>query len=270
MPLLPSDFVIREPFERYHAQAQHCISSHQLQDFIKSPLLFKRKRDGLIPDADSTAYIIGRAAHTLILEGSVVCQQTYAVGGPINPSTGKCYGQTTQKYQDWAQAQGKQTITDEQYELIMQMSDGVHSNADAHTLLRNGIPEAVVRTEYNGILCQIRIDWLAPEYGLVDLKTCDDLTYFEADARRYGYQRQMAFYRAVYASAARLQASAVPVYIIAVEKREPFRAGVWKPSESTLALAETEINNALTRMAVCFENDLWPTGYEDTRVMEIA
>jgi hypothetical protein len=31
----------------------------------------------------------------------------------------------------------------------------------------------------------------------VDLKTCDDLTWFEADSRRYGYAHQLAFYRAV-------------------------------------------------------------------------
>ena len=60
----------------------------------------------------------------------------------------------------------------------------------------------------------------------MDLKTCDDLTWFEADARKLGYLHQMAFYRAVLAQV--LDGLLVPVHIIAVEKKEPFRCGVWR------------------------------------------
>ena len=66
-------------------------------------------------------------------------------------------------------------------------------------LLEYGEPEGVVRADYCGMPCQIRMDWFEPHHGIVDLKTCDDLTWFEADARRYGYAHQLAFYRAVLA-----------------------------------------------------------------------
>ena len=51
--------------------------------------------------------------------------------------------------------------------------------------------EGVVRAEYRGVPCQIRMDWFSPKHGIVDLKTCDSLKWFENDCRRYGYIFQM-------------------------------------------------------------------------------
>ena len=38
--------------------------------------------------------------------------------------------------------------------------------------------------------------------AIFELKTADDLTWFEADSRRYGYAHQLAFYRSILAAAA--------------------------------------------------------------------
>ena len=106
---------------------------------------------------------------------------------------------------------------------------------------------------------------LHPHRGIVDFKTCDDLTWFEADARRYGYAHQLAFYRAVLAQVIGI---VMPAYIIAVEKKEPFRAGVWRISEDTLAQAQKENEAAIERMKRCIATDTWPTGYEECRVFD--
>ena len=45
-------FLIREPAEVYHRNAANFLSSHFLADFRKCPLLYHRKRCGLIPDQD--------------------------------------------------------------------------------------------------------------------------------------------------------------------------------------------------------------------------
>ena len=89
-----------------------------------------------------------------------------------------------------------------------------------------------MRAEYCGTRCQIRIDWTHPHRGIVDLKTCDELDWFEADARRYRYMTQFAFYQAVLA---KVISQFVPVHVVAVEKREPFRCGVWRLSDGYLA-----------------------------------
>jgi hypothetical protein len=148
------------------------------------------------------------------------------------------------------------------------MAAGVGLNDRAVDLLVYGQAEGVVRAPYCGVPCQIRIDWLNPHTSVVDLKTCDDLTWFEADSKRYGYHRQMAFYRAVLAQA--LGGLLVPVHIIAVEKKEPFRCGVWRISDDTLSIAQRENEAAIHRLKHCRQTDRWPTGYEEIRILDVA
>lgn len=257
-----------EPAATYHEQASRFLSSHQLLDFIRCPWLYRKKDLKLIGRAvESTSYLIGRATHVLILEGREAYEASFALGGPINERTGKPFGAGTKAFAEWAAIQGKPVLSHEQVELVEQMASGVTMNDEAVSLLRHGRSEGVVRTEYCGTPCQIRMDWLHPERGIVDLKTCDDLTWFEADARRYDYHRQMAFYRAVLAQT--LGGTLVPVHLIAVEKKEPFRCGVWRIGDDTLAQAQRENEAAIRRLLACVQRDEWPTGYENVRVLEV-
>lgn len=258
-------FLICESADVYHAKAKEFLSSHQLGDFRKSPALHHRKKLGLVADEDRPAYPIGRALHTLVLEGRKQFETEYAVGGPVNPKTGQPFGPTTKVFAEWAATCGKQVLTDTQYDLIAKMAEGVREHQIAVDLLSSGIPEGVVRAEYCGVPCQIRMDWFDPHRGLVDLKTCDDLTWFVADAKRYGYVYQMAFYHAVLRQVISLP---MPVYFLAVEKKEPFRAGVWRVHEDLLSQAERENEAAIERLKVCMESDTWPTGYAEVRVFD--
>lgn len=262
------DVLTAEPATEYHAKAGRFLSSHQLLDFIKCPWLHRKKSVGLVVESESPSYLIGRAAHVRVLEGRDSYHAAFALGGPINPQTSKPYGATTQAFRAWAETQGKPVLSHEQVELIEQIAAGVAMNDEAVDLLVDGQAEGVVRAEYCGTPCQIRLDWVNPHRGIVDFKTCDDLTWFEADARRYGYHRQMAFYRAVLAQV--LNGMQVPVHLIAVEKKEPFRCGVWQVSDDTLSIAQRENEAAIRRLLTCRQNDSWPTGYEDIRTLDVA
>lgn len=255
-----------EPADTYHAKAAEFLSSHQLLDFMKCPWLYHKKQIGLIQDRDSQAYFLGRAAHVRILEGHSKYCREFAFGGPINPTTGKPFGQATKAFAEWAATQGKPVLTQEQVDLVEQMASGVAMNDAALDLLHTGKAEGVVRTEYVDMPCQARLDWVNPHRGIADLKTCDDLTWFEADARRFGYPRQMAFYQAVLAQA--LGGLLVPIHIIAVEKKEPFRCGTWRLAEVLLADCRRENEAAIRRLASCANKDLWPTGYEEIRIFD--
>ena len=257
-----------ESAEEYHAKAGEYLSSHQLLEFIRCPWLYRKKTLGLIDDKDSPAYLVGRAAHIRVLEGRNAYETAFALGGPVNPKTGKPYGSATKAFAEWVTAQGKPVLSHGQVELIEQMASGVAMNAEAVDLLLYGRSEGVVRVEYCGTPCQIRIDWVHPHRGIVDFKTCDDLTWFESDARRFGYHRQMAFYRAVLAQA--LGGLLVPVHLIAVEKKEPFRCGVWRVSDQTLAIARQENEAAIRRLRRAWEIDAFPTGYEEVRVLDVT
>ena len=95
--------------------------------------------------------------------------------------------------------------------------------------------------------------------GLVDLKTCDTLRWFESDCHRYGYIQQLAFYRAILRI---VTGKNFPVHIIAVEKNEPFS------TDELLDLAELSNKSALERFRACCISGVWPTGYEDLRIID--
>jgi hypothetical protein len=140
------DFLIRETEAEYRQKAKTHLTSHALADFRRCPLLYWHEVQGLIPDEERPAYVLGRAAHVLILEGRERFDAEYAVGGPINARTGKPYGTNTQAYADWAAAQGKPVITEEQFALIVNLATGVRSHAIAAELLSDGVPDQIVRT----------------------------------------------------------------------------------------------------------------------------
>jgi hypothetical protein len=256
-----------EPADVYHAQAKDYLTSHQLGDFRKCPLLYRRKTLGLIADEDRPAYVVGRAAHTLILEGTSSFEADFAVGGPINPKTGTTFGPNTKAWSEWAESQNKPVLTETQFDLIARMKESVRTHLVAISLLADGEAEGVARANYCGMSCQIRMDWFDAHQGIVDLKTCDDLTWFEADARRFGYAHQLAFYRAVLAQVFGL---AMPVHLIAVEKREPYRTGVWKVSDEALRFAQRENEAAIERLKRCLDTGVFPTGYEETRIFDLG
>ena len=256
-----------EPADVYHAKAGEYLSSHQLLDFMKCPLLHQKKRAGLIDEKESTAYLVGRAAHVRILEGKAEYESQFALGGPINPTTGKPYGSLTKKFAEWKESQGKPVLTFEQIDLVEQMARGVALNDNAVDLISYGIAEGVLRTDYCGLPCQIRIDWLNPNRGIVDFKTCDDLTWFEADARRYRYHNQMAFYQSVLKETIGIY---VPVHLIAIEKKQPHRCGLWRVSDDCLAMARQDNEAAIERLTSCRNKDIWPTGYEEVRLLDVA
>ena len=258
------DQLIDEPADVYHAKKGKYLSSHQLMDFRKCPLLYHQKLSTRVEE-ETPALLVGRAAHVRILEGRTKFEEQFAVGGPINPKTGRPFGCDTQAYRAWASEIGKPAIAQEQLDLIEQMATGVARTSTAVDLLLNGKAEGVVRADYCGTPCQARLDWVHPFRGVVDLKTCDDLTWFEADARRFGYVHQLAFYRSMLAAALGLDALHIPVHLVAVEKKAPFRCGVWKLGEELLGIAMRDNEQAIERLNRCQATGIFPTGYEAIR-----
>ena len=59
------------------------------------------------------------------------------------------------------------------------------------------------------------------------------------------------------------------VHLIAVEKKEPYRCGVWKISNNVLCAAQLANEKAMRRLTECERTDIWPTGYEDIRLIDL-
>lgn len=262
-----TDFITHEHEDVYHAQSKSgaVMSSHMLSDFRNSPLLYYKKINGQIEETFSPAFAIGSATHKLILEGQEAFDDEYTVSdGPINERTGSPYGSTTNKFLEWAETQSGKIFSSKDFDAISELQKSVWLHQVASKWLEDGVAEGVARAKIRDVMCQIRMDWFSPEFGLIDLKTCAELRWFEFDARKYGYVRQLAFYRAVIRE---MIGETVPVRIIAVEKAEPFATGVWEILGDVLDQAEMSNNIALERYKQCKETDVWPTGYEELRLI---
>ena len=141
-----TNIISREPADVYHAKANEYLSSHQLGDFRKCPLLYHRKKLGRIEEEERPAYTVGRAAHTLILEGLDRFEEDFAVGGPINPKTGQPFGANTKTWAEWAEAIGKPVLTDAQFDVVARMNESVRTHAVAMGLLADGEARRTRRT----------------------------------------------------------------------------------------------------------------------------
>lgn len=259
--------ITHEPEDQYHAQSKSgkVMSSHLLALFRRSPYKYWATINGLTEEEPKPEYALGRAAHKLILEGTAAFNEAYIVtDGPSNPKTGAPYGKTSKAYQDWAQTLDREPVSTADFADIERMQEHCRKHPEIARLLGwGGEPECVVRAELEGVPCQIRMDWFSPEMGIIDLKTCRDIEFFDGDCRNYGYGFQMAFYRAVLRKATGLN---FPVNVIAVDKTEFNIAGVWLMPETELDVCERMNTAALKRFRDCKERDDWPTGYEKVRI----
>ena len=263
------------PSEEYHADAREgrFLSSHLLGDFRKSPKLYRKKMTGEIAPEDTAAFLTGRAVHTLILEGRAKFDEEFLVSdGPVNPKTGESFGKLTKAYKEWAAAQTKDVVSGPDFAFMSKLRESVWAHPVARELLDDGIAEQTVRTHYCDEPCQIRMDWFRADYdgrpAICDLKTCETLDYFEGDARRFGYPQQMAFYREVLRTASDGDVVA-DCYLIAVEKREPIRCGVWKLTDGILETCGLENERAIAELRKCRRENNWPTRTEDLRILDV-
>ena len=266
-------FIVDIPADEYHQAARDAkfLSSHLLGDFIACPQLYHKKMTGEIEPGDSAAYAIGRAVHTLILEGRAKFDEEYLISsGPVNPKTQEPFGKTTKVYKEWLAAQKRPIISSEDFGWMTKLQQSVWCHPLANALLDKGRPEGTVRTSMQGEPCQIRMDWFNPCYEgkptIVDLKTVADISSFDRDALRYNYDGQLGFYREVFREAS--DGIAPDVFIIAIEKREPYRCGVWHLTPELLDQAAIKNSRAIERLRECRRTNTWPTGYEDMRVLD--
>lgn len=248
----------------YDAHRHKLMGAHLLDVFRDSPRLCQLKMAGLVPGIDSPALAFGRAAHTLILEGFDVFHSQYEVAdGPVNERTGKPFGVDTQAYLAWYRevtATGKSIISQGQWDQLCLMVDSLNEAKEARAYLDTGAPEVAIRGKLYGVSCQSRLDWLdLDNQVLLDLKTCDNIDSFSRDFFFRGYDRQMAFYCAM-ATGTGL-AGKLKVKVLAMEKKEPYRCGIFAVSQATLDIADATVLKAMESFRHCqqtFGSNPWP------------
>lgn len=261
----PWTAVIGEQMYHEDARSGRFLSSSLLREFVACPAAYHDILQGKARGNESDAMRLGKAAHKLILEGEHAYRGAFLVGGPFNERSGKYYASSSLAFSRWLDDNGldrRAVVTPAEHEILLRLAESARRHPEIALLLGAGWPERSVRAVCDGVACQARLDWLRPDGVAVDLKTVADIARFEADAGRFGYLHQFAFYRDV-----ALAAGAVGLDMVAVvlEKKPPFRAGVWRFSAETLLPYSAQNRLALARLLRCRERGLWPTGYEKPR-----
>ncbi len=251
----------------YFRASDKYMSSTRLKEYAQCPKTFDLYQKGMLRRPESSvAQSFGTAAHMLILEGEALFNQAYAVeDGPVNPRTGKPYGSDTKRHSDWLETLDRPTISTADHTKMCEMWDSFYSHDGiAAVMSLGGTPELVARTEMLDVECQSKIDWLSEEHNvMLDLKTCRDLDDFEHDAKRFGYVKQMAFYEAMVGEID----GEVPdqVYVAAVEKKAPYRAGLWRIRHDSLYEANQWVSRQLTRYRKSLTTNTWLSHFDNTR-----
>lgn len=256
----------------YHADshAGRFLSSSMLREFRRCPAHYYRIVNGGAETHGSKAFRLGKAAHKLVLEGEQAYRSNFIVGGPWNEVTGKSFSHGCGAFSQWVEEYGvnpEVVVTPSEEADLLCMVEALGRHGEAGRLLREGWAERVARVEIEGIGCQARFDWLREDGVGVELKTTGDIGRFEEDARRFGYLHQLAFYRDVARAAGGGELNMV---VVVLEKRRPFRVGVWRFEEAVLEPYAVQNRTAMKALGRCRKEGRWPTGYEGTRVFPPA
>jgi exodeoxyribonuclease VIII len=158
----------------------------------------------------------------------------------------------------------KEIVSEPEYDRMVGVAGSLSSSSVVRDLMRSGRPEVSIVwvDEESGLICKLRADWLHTEQTqavVIDVKTTVDGLTFENAIARYGYHRQMAFYRRGIKAA--LGLDAMP-WIIAVESSSPYLCRVAPIADESLRIGESEVDELLGFIAECRAVDAWP-GYSN-------
>ena len=240
------------PFSEY--LTIEALSSSQLKDFARSPLLYQWRLAH--PSKDTPAKTLGRAIHAAILEPGKFAADYISYEGRRS-------GKVWTEFQE-AHA-GKNIIKADECLQCLDMYDATFKSSTARSILdRVTNCEVSLVAELDGILAKGRADALAEPGMIVDLKsTIDPRQAFERQAYSLGYHWQAAWYIDLMAELGRPDQTFV---IIAIEKSPPFEVVVYEVDDRLLDIAREEMHPVIEQFKRCREEGVWP-GYADQIVM---
>ena len=231
------------------------ISSSELKKLMKSPLHYRYWKDNP-EESDTPALLVGRACHKYVLE-TYDFYNEFAVAPNFDRRTkeGKA---SWLLFQD--QNEGKDIITQEQFEQIEKMRTAAHATPFVCKLL-SGEKELSFWgvDEETGLAIKCRPDCITEWNGkhiLIDYKTCADAENikFCRDSIKFGYDLQLAMYREILKQNT---GHDYMVVIIAQEKTPPYATNVFQLSENYLQNGEMLYKEMLKIYKECLETGAW-------------
>jgi hypothetical protein len=244
------------------------LTSRLLRDFRKCPQLFHRKQSGLLPTTGGgKVYLLENAARYLILKGREAFDEKYVIGGdrPINPKTGLPYGTETKRYAEWRATVEQEILTEQEGQTVFAIAAAVAAHDEAASLLTSGRAYVNADGYFCGLPAQSLSHWLSDDGVLVYVTIINDIDRFAEQACDYDYAHRMHFEAEVLDSTG----EEVNEYrLIAAERCEPFRVGVWSIGIERQWDAAQENLSAAKQIAECQRTGCWPTNFETLQTLE--
>lgn len=233
-----------------------------LKEMRKSPKHYRHRE--LHPAEETPAMLLGRAAHTGILEPMQFLRDYALYEGERRAGNA---------WKEFAAANAAKTILKRnEYDLCVAMQEAVRAHPEASKYLAAGRAEQVVTwfDEPTGLACKCRIDWQALATGLaalIDVKTTNtvDAVLFGANAARMGHYAQLA----MYARGLRAVGLPMPAKIIAVESSAPHDVAVFDLDGDALAAGDEEVAELLLKVADCRAKGEWPGRYAGEQALRL-
>ena len=273
-PILSINFSAFNGADNDYHNAKDFISASALKEYKKSPAHYWMMRNEKKEDTD--ALIFGGAYHCLVLQPELF-EKDYFV---FDDSTiydvliGEGYKspRSTNQYKDWKEAEmckanGKITLSAEDYGKMLRMKDVLMSHSYARKLLSGGLAEqgymGEIEIESGKILAKIKPDYQKSNGKLiVDLKTCMDASVdgFTRHAADLNYHIQAAFYSDVLEKYYNDGMGRTFIFI-AQEKTSPFLFNIYECSPDFINQGRYEYHQLLKLHKYCLDKDTFP-GYQ--------
>lgn len=262
--------------------SDEALNFHTLWDFQKDPKLFAAGYFAVKETTDAMRQ--GTQFHELVLEGDEVFNANNALWTPpVNEKTGKPYGAGTKNYADaraeWESANpGKTGYTPEEWDQYARMRDAIINHPTAGGYLFPDEAETASELKFKGEYApgwaaKGSIDRYDAELGIIDLKTCaeierfDGYRTFEKTCIYSGYLEQLAFYQIMFFELVDPrpigEREYIPVTIIGIEKKEPYRCAVCQPDPETAAAARMKITALLEQYAQAVTAQKFESRYDE-------
>ena len=238
------------PFAEYLAAPGIHFST--LRFMGQSPLHYRYAQDN--PPAETQAMLLGRAVHEAVFEPRRL-ELDFATW------SGDRRGAAYQQFADEAAAQGRSILKEGEFNTVLAIRDSVQSTPEIAALLEKGYPE----TSFfwvnlsTGLACKARLDWIAGEGAILDLKTATsiDPRILSAHAWTMKWFHQLASYREAYAICSG-SGTILRCGIIAVEKEPPHACRLFWLDPESVSKAWGEYQGWLSHVKGCQVADVWP------------
>lgn len=230
-----------------------------LKQMARSPRHYRAALES--PVGDTVALRVGRLVHALTLEPQDVGAR-YAV------YPGRRAGTEWEAFRSANAARA--IVTQSEWDGAQAVAAAVIEQAGQY-VSGGAAEQTILWVAQHAREAKGRIDYIHPEFGVIDLKTTVDASprAVAAAVVRYGYHAQAAWYVDGFRAAHGLVGEDVPYRIVAAEKAPPYAVAVYVLPPEAIAAGRALYRSWLAKLDECEAGGEWPSYTQGEQALEL-